>query len=138
MLKDEQLANADGIIRSIQIIGFALIMGVLFAAVMLVATVGINNLHTNLDVLSIFTLVAGAITLLMSFVIPGIAWNAHAHKVRNQHDKKDVDGLIQSLAGGFQTKKIIQFALVEGGAFANILMLVVTKCAFHILSLIHI
>ena len=117
--------TVDGKIRSVQVIAAALILGIVGALLVVIATLGLGKFVAP-DILAIFILVFGAITIGLSFVVPNFIGQSNAQKARDSHDKGS-EKLFDAVAGAYMNKKIVQFALIEGSVFASILFFFINQ-----------
>ena len=131
MLNQKQMAALDASVRTVQIIAFALIMGIISFFVLLGFLVEWEAVHTDFSLLANAGLVFGGLTAVMASVIARLV-SRSALQVALEHLKesgtspKDELGM-RTLVGVFQTKLIVQYALLESAAFFNGVLFFVDK-----------
>ena len=126
MLKQEQIDRIQPNIRNIQIICLALIGGTIFFTVVACVIVDWAKFHTNFD--SMLIMFAAGLGLLMAgkaAIIPGIIGNSMANSISEAGAKDE----LEQLANAYQSQKIIQFALLEGAALFNAIVIFLEQSA---------
>ena len=126
MLNQEQITLLEPNVKTLQIICFGLIMGVATATLMLCFVVHWENANARPTFISVGALGVGLLTLCMSFVLPGIvsrsATSAAAEQLNAEGSRLDSNQGLKQLASVFQSKTIVGYALIEGGAFLNLMI----------------
>ena len=129
MLSEPQRAYLDQAARTIQIIAFALIMGVVvFGLVLLLGGIGAQEPEETPIVsiiAAVFALVSVvAAPLVSKMVASGMRRSIFAGKEINAGGSKLIPesvGEVGVLAGVYQTQQIIGRAILEGAAFMNLM-----------------
>lgn len=127
-------AKFDQQLRVMQIIAFALMMGVMsFFGVVLVVTQG--NVF-GMQQPGLITIIAAGFAFIMivnHFVIPSIIANAQLKRLAGVGTSDaEKEQRVASLANVYQVHLIVGLALLEGAAFFNLIALMIGKSAASI------
>ena len=123
MLNQNQMAALESSVRTVQIIAFALVMGTISFFILLGVLVEWGTVHADFSLLANAGLVFGGLTVVMASVIARLV-SRSALQVALNHLKesgistKDELGM-RTLVGVFQSKLVVQYALLESAAFFN-------------------
>lgn len=123
-LSEQQITKIQPVARTIQLICLALISGVILFAFVFCVLTDWQAVQSNFD--NIFAWIAigfGSILTGASLVLPGIISNSLVSSAKDMTEDVRFSKLIEIL----QTKTIVQFALLEGGAFACVMMFFISK-----------
>jgi hypothetical protein len=105
-------------VRAMQIIWFALLVGV---ATFAVVTVVIHSKKPDDDrFLSTFLVIIAATNAMLSFIVPGIMGNVAIKQVAAELKNADEEVAYPRLAILYQTSLIVALAMLEAGAFCAI------------------
>ncbi len=126
MLNSKQTARVSTTLKVVQLICFALITGVLLATLIFAGITDWQDVNTGMDPLVLIGVFIAMVIMVMAFMLPGIIGNAAATEARNT-SKKRSDRRLAKLATAFQTKTIIQFALLESAALLNLILFFMEK-----------
>ncbi len=120
ILKPEQIDAVEPTIKSTRVICLALIVGVAIANITIFAFTNWNLINTKLDGIGIVVLACGILMYAMSFVIPDLI------TCKQPASKTDQQRLLR-LANDYQRKTLVQYSLLEGAAFMNLILFLVTQ-----------
>lgn len=119
----------EAAIRAMKIIAGALIMGVLvFLGIVLVITKGEIGGMENADILTIIAAGFGFLMIVNHLVIPRVISGAQL-KLAAEKGLADQDEVAKAkqVCGVYQAQMIVGFALLEGAAFFNLIVLMLEK-----------
>ncbi len=126
MLNKQQIELLEPKTKVVQIICVALVLGVSMFAVVIAVVTNWGGVNRDLSLLTTFGLGMGGLLFLLSIFVPAIIGKGAAktmlQQIESAGNKPDSDEGLQQLLGVFQTKTIIRFALLEGGAFLNLIV----------------
>ena len=124
-LRDIVNIKLDTQLMSMRIIVAALAMGC-FTFAMVTGFICNWKFEGEMGTLTMVGFLIGASSIMMSFVVPTILQSGQTKTVAANFGPKDLDqdapanDLVDQLVGVAQTKTIIGAAILEGGAFANL------------------
>ena len=121
MLDREQIMALQPSVRTVQIVVFSLIMCVVAFLIMVTVIADWASVNTEFSLLATVSLVFGILMALMSIVVAMVVWHsalqvALTHLKETGTDPKEILGM-RTLVGVFQSKTIIQYAIIESAAF---------------------
>lgn len=122
----EEIPGGNGILWTSRIVVFGLAMGVFafgLVTTMIVVMNPQNGVKDQLPIVSCIMAFLGASTLLMSFIVPNLAVAQTRRQVRTLSSDDQAQAFLQV----FPTKTIIGSACCEGGAFANLIAVIVEQ-----------
>lgn len=129
-MENSQLSS---LVKILQIISAALIMGVIGFAVVTLLVVNWEKVSASLTPLGILALALPLVTGATSLILPGVIFKQAASTYARENPKPELASLLRASGAATTTQTIIGMALREGGA---LLGLVVWMVESNVLGLI--
>ena len=140
MLTNEQREAVAPRIMTLKIIAGALMLGVLMFSGVVSLMTDWQEVHIQPDIITLLGLGVGASSILMQFVIPKVLGNQFANLDSNpKHDPHPP--LPKELSGPYsrlQVLTIVRLAILEGGAFLNLIFFVIDPCLISLVMVLAI
>ncbi len=129
MLNSEEIKQIQPTINSTRLICYALIIGVVGAVLAISLAIDWSKLNTNfMSVFMFFAVGSGMMAIPAALIVPKLVGDLLTSKLSAEKGKTSPE----ELAKVFQNKTIVQFALLEGPAFINVILLLVETSALMI------
>lgn len=131
MLDQEQIKRIQPKLLFIQVIAGALILGALSFAAAMIVIVDWENLNDAVKMLTLFAGATGLFIFVMSIFVPMI-FTSHPQATQatdGARENSAIDAAVTTLV----TESLIRYALLEGGIFLNLMVLIIEP---HLASLV--
>ena len=129
-MENSQLA---GLVRTLQIIAGALIMGVVMFAVVTLVLVNWEKVNIEFSPLGLVALIVPLVLSAVSVFIPGVVFKQAVSQFASRNPKPELHSLLRASGEAATARTIIGLALAEGGAM---LSLIIWMISGNILGLI--
>jgi len=118
-MENRQLA---GLVRTLQVVGGALIFGLASFALVTLLIVDWGKLNVELSQLGLIVLIASITSAVLAFILPGVIAKQAATQYASANPKPELNSLLHASGQAVSVRSIIGFALAEGGAFMALLV----------------
>ncbi len=116
-MNPEMITRIRPSIKTMQGISLALIMGPFLFVAVILAAIGTEDLHTEPKMLILLAAATGLLNYVLSFFFGPVF-----RKTVNATDPVQLSD-VKTVVGGMQTSHIIQCAMIEGGIYLNLVVL---------------
>lgn len=122
----EMMSLVKPVVKVLQIITLALAMGAFLFGVIVIGVAGTHGLHTGPKMLILMAAGTGMFLYLLSFPLSA----AFANRVNASDPPDEAD--VRKIMAGLQTSHIIKSAMIEGGVYLNLIVLLLDHGLFNL------